>query len=146
MTKRAMREFNTEVRKSLCTLFGEVCSCWCLPLLPQLACNILATTYRDLFSALYKIKCQLDNAEFQGRRQKNLLLSCHSLCMENSPKAPSLTPGYGLHPDCIPLHTHILKRRKIKQRRSPRFLWKKSIDSDEVGYSVSAGCLCKLAL
>ena len=31
--------------------FGEVCACYCLPLLPQLACNILATTYlQALFS------------------------------------------------------------------------------------------------
>ena len=42
---------HTELRKSLCTWFGEVCSCCCLPLLPQLACNILATTYKDFFSA-----------------------------------------------------------------------------------------------
>ena len=41
----------TELRKSLCTWFGEVCSCCCLPLLPQLACNILATTYKYYFRA-----------------------------------------------------------------------------------------------
>ena len=29
-----------------CTWFGEVCSCCCLPLLPQLACNMPTTTYR----------------------------------------------------------------------------------------------------
>ena len=29
-----------------CTWFGEVCSCCCLSLEPQLACNILATTYK----------------------------------------------------------------------------------------------------
>ena len=29
-----------------CTWFGEVGSCCCLPLLPQLACNVLATTYK----------------------------------------------------------------------------------------------------
>ena len=34
----------TELRKFLCTWFGEVCSCFSLPLLPELACNILATT------------------------------------------------------------------------------------------------------
>ena len=33
--------------------FGEVCSCCCLSLLPQLACNFLATTYEHIFSALY---------------------------------------------------------------------------------------------
>ena len=37
----------TELRKFLCTWFGEVCSCCCLSLLPQLACNILATAYKD---------------------------------------------------------------------------------------------------
>ena len=42
----------TELRKSPCTWFGEVCSCCCLPLLPQPAYNILATTYKDFFSAL----------------------------------------------------------------------------------------------
>ena len=29
-----------------CTWFGEVCPCCCLSLLPQLGCNILATTYK----------------------------------------------------------------------------------------------------
>ena len=38
--------------KSPCTWFGEVCFCFCLSLLPQLACNILATTCKDFFSAL----------------------------------------------------------------------------------------------
>ena len=52
----SMRTANTdctELRKSLCTWFGEFCSCFCLPLLPQLAYNILATTYEDFFSPLY---------------------------------------------------------------------------------------------
>ena len=31
--------------------FGEVCSCCCLSLLPQFACNILATMYKKIFSA-----------------------------------------------------------------------------------------------
>ena len=43
----------TEPRKFLCTWFGEVCSCCCLSLLPQLACKILATTYEEILSALY---------------------------------------------------------------------------------------------
>ena len=43
----------TDLRKSPCMWFGEVCSCCCLPLLPQLAYNIRATTYEDFFSALY---------------------------------------------------------------------------------------------
>ena len=43
----------TELRKFLCTWFGEVCFCCCLSLLPQLAWNILATRYKDFFSALY---------------------------------------------------------------------------------------------
>ena len=34
-----------------CMWFGEVGSCCCLPLLPQLACNILATTYKYYFRA-----------------------------------------------------------------------------------------------
>ena len=33
--------------------FGEDCSCCCLSLLPQLAYNILATTYKDYFPAQY---------------------------------------------------------------------------------------------
>ena len=40
-------------RKSLCTWFGESCSC-CLPPLPQLACSILPTMYKDFFRALYR--------------------------------------------------------------------------------------------
>ena len=35
----------TELRKSLHTWLGEICSCCCLSLLPQLVCNILTTTY-----------------------------------------------------------------------------------------------------
>ena len=42
----------TELRKFLCTWFGEVCFCCCLSLLPQLAYIILATTYKEIFSAL----------------------------------------------------------------------------------------------
>ena len=34
--------------------FGEFCSCCCLPLIPQLACSIPATTYKDFFRALYR--------------------------------------------------------------------------------------------
>ena len=37
-----------------CTWFGEVGSCCCLPLLPQLACNILATTYKYYFRAQHE--------------------------------------------------------------------------------------------
>ena len=44
----------TGLRKFLCTWFGEVCSCCSLSLLPQLACNILATMYKQIFSALYR--------------------------------------------------------------------------------------------
>ena len=43
----------TEPAKSLCTWFGEFCSCCCLP---QLACSILPTTYQPLFPALY-VQC-----------------------------------------------------------------------------------------
>ena len=39
------REINT------CTSFVEVCSCCCLPLLPQLVCNILPTMYKNYFRA-----------------------------------------------------------------------------------------------
>ena len=35
------------------TWFGEFCSCCCLPLLPQLACSILPTTYQPLFPPPY---------------------------------------------------------------------------------------------
>ena len=47
--------FSQEYRadKSLCTCFGEVQLCYCLPLLPELAYNILATAYEDFLSALY---------------------------------------------------------------------------------------------
>ena len=51
----------TELRKSLRTWFGEVYYCCCLPLLHQLAYNILAITYKDFFSALY---CLLHNVVF----------------------------------------------------------------------------------
>ena len=37
-----------------CTWFGEVGFCCCLPLLHQLACIILATTYKYYFRAQYK--------------------------------------------------------------------------------------------
>ena len=40
-------------QKSLCKWLGEFCSCCCLPLLPQLACSILPTMYKDFFQALY---------------------------------------------------------------------------------------------
>ena len=43
----------TELRKFLCTWFGEVCSCCSLSLLPQPAYNIIATMYKQIFSALY---------------------------------------------------------------------------------------------
>ena len=36
--------------------FGEFCCCCCLPLLPQLACSILPTTYKDFLRALYICK------------------------------------------------------------------------------------------
>ena len=36
-----------------CTWFGEVGSCCCLPLLPEIACNILATTYKYYFRTQY---------------------------------------------------------------------------------------------
>ena len=36
--------------------FGQFCSCCCLPLLPQLACNILATWERLFSRSLYKIQ------------------------------------------------------------------------------------------
>ena len=49
----AKRENCTELRKSPCTWFSEVCSCCCLSPLPLFAYNILATTYEDFFSALY---------------------------------------------------------------------------------------------
>ena len=38
--------------------FGEFCSPSCLPLLPQLACSILPTTYKHLFRALYRVECR----------------------------------------------------------------------------------------
>ena len=43
----------TGVAKRVLPRFGEVWYCCCLPHLPQLAYNILATTYKDFFSALY---------------------------------------------------------------------------------------------
>ena len=45
--------WSTELRKSLRMWFGEVCSCCCWSLLPELAWDILATTYKDFFSPLY---------------------------------------------------------------------------------------------
>ena len=36
----------TGPENNACTWFVEVGYCCCLPLLPQLACNILATTYK----------------------------------------------------------------------------------------------------
>ena len=38
------------------TGFGELCSCCCLPLLPQPACSILPTTYQPLVPPLYFIR------------------------------------------------------------------------------------------
>ena len=43
----------TEMEIMVGTWFGEFCSCCCLPLLPQLACSILPTTYQPLFPPLY---------------------------------------------------------------------------------------------
>ena len=50
---KILHDGHTELRKYLCTRFGEVCSCCCLSLLPRLACIILATMYKEIFSALY---------------------------------------------------------------------------------------------
>ena len=44
----------TELRKSLRTWFGEVCYCCCLSLLPELAWDILATTYKVVLSRFLK--------------------------------------------------------------------------------------------
>ena len=52
MSLNYSQKWTTELRKFLCTWFGEVSSCCCLSLLPQLACNILGTTYKEIFSAL----------------------------------------------------------------------------------------------
>ena len=43
----------TEPEKSICTWFGEFCSCCCLPLLHQLDWSIHPTMYKDFFRALY---------------------------------------------------------------------------------------------
>ena len=66
-------EWSTEVRKSLCTWFGEVGSCCCLPLLPQLAWNILTTTYKDFFSPLYSWKQII--AKFFSRYYTNIAVA-----------------------------------------------------------------------
>ena len=44
--------------ESLCTWFGEFCSCCCLPLLPQLACSILATWERPYNEAQYDLQAR----------------------------------------------------------------------------------------
>ena len=48
----------SELRKFLRTWFGEFCSCCCLPLLPQLACSILATTYKELIQVFVQFLIQ----------------------------------------------------------------------------------------
>ena len=45
--------FNCRLPESLCSWFGEFCSCCCLPPPPQLACSILATTYKPFSETLY---------------------------------------------------------------------------------------------
>ena len=70
----------TEMRKTDCTWSGDVCSCCCLPLLTQLACNILPTTYKEILSVLYR----------KSKKERNpvsLSLSCgkeafHSICSD----------------------------------------------------------------
>ena len=42
--------------------FGELCSCCCLPLLPQLACNILATWERPYRDSLYTPESWLNHS------------------------------------------------------------------------------------
>ena len=69
-------EHTTELRKFLCTWFGEVCSSCCLSLLPQFACNILATTYKEIFSALYFTS--YDPSEFRRRCCCGLAVGAHS--------------------------------------------------------------------
>ena len=49
-----LEEVSTEPEIMVGTWFGEFCSCCCLPLLSQLACSILPTTYQPLFPALFK--------------------------------------------------------------------------------------------
>ena len=68
----------TELRKFLCTWFGEVCSCCCLSLLPQLACIILATTYKEIFSALYKVNLE---CIYRSLRFIALLFACGCLML-----------------------------------------------------------------
>ena len=48
---RVKAEAFTGPGNNTCTWFGEVGICCCLPLLPQLACNILATAYKYYFRA-----------------------------------------------------------------------------------------------
>ena len=43
-------------QKSASARFGEFCSCCCLPLLPQLACSILATWGPPYTGSLYKVE------------------------------------------------------------------------------------------
>ena len=52
-TLRVVRLPYTGPKNNACTWFGEICTCSCLPLLPQLACNILATIY---VWAQYKVR------------------------------------------------------------------------------------------
>ena len=56
-----------------CTWFCEIGYCCCLPLLPQLACNILATTYKYYFRAQYSASLILFGA-LQDYSKKKLVL------------------------------------------------------------------------
>ena len=46
--------------------FGEFCSCCCLPLLTQLACSILATTYKPFSESLYGPKASNIGVQVTG--------------------------------------------------------------------------------
>ena len=43
---------NTELGKKACTLFGEICSCSCLPVLPGPAGDLLSRICMPYFQAL----------------------------------------------------------------------------------------------
>ena len=54
----------TELDYEAIPRFGEFCSCCCLPLMPQLACSILATWQRPLRGALYS--CTMSSGDFRN--------------------------------------------------------------------------------
>ena len=77
----------TGTDNNTCTWFGEVCSCCSSSLLPQLACNIIATTYKYKFRAQYTTCTQpgTSNCDLKSMIPRRLSKIIRKLSCRGSP-------------------------------------------------------------